>query len=59
MVIILTYLPFVGFGQYYKNGVCIRVRDATELKDIIYAYLFFVLGKYFLLSRMQKLNNYA
>lgn len=40
-----TFLPLVGFGSYYKDGNCSRYRDATTVRDKIYAYLFFVFGK--------------
>ncbi|XP_044256138.1 prostaglandin E2 receptor EP2 subtype [Tribolium madens] len=40
---LLTYLPLLGFGLYY-NGKCCRYRDATELRDQIYAYMFLVFG---------------
>lgn len=43
--IVLSYLPLVGFGVYHKDGECIRFREATEPKDVIYAYVFFAFGK--------------
>ncbi|XP_045482233.1 prostaglandin E2 receptor EP3 subtype [Harmonia axyridis] len=44
-----TFLPLVGFGSYYKDGACSRYRDATTVRDKIYAYLFFVFGTTLLL----------
>ncbi|KAG5889185.1 hypothetical protein JTB14_019202 [Gonioctena quinquepunctata] len=42
----VTYLPFFGFGLYYdsKKEECVRYRNAVEIKDKVYAYLFFVFG---------------
>ncbi|KAJ8980692.1 hypothetical protein NQ317_010594 [Molorchus minor] len=48
--VFLTYLPLFGFGLYYSNdgtsdkGNCTRFRYATEVKDKVYAYIFFVFG---------------
>lgn len=43
----VTCLPFANFGLFYNSEIgCLRYRDATEMKDIIYAYIFFVFGKY-------------
>ncbi|XP_065087276.1 prostaglandin E2 receptor EP4 subtype isoform X2 [Ochlerotatus camptorhynchus] len=41
-----TFLPLFGFGIYYDEGkqTCIRYRDATDPKDVAYAYLFFAVG---------------
>ncbi|XP_055637602.1 prostaglandin E2 receptor EP4 subtype isoform X2 [Toxorhynchites rutilus septentrionalis] len=41
-----TFLPLFGFGIYYdeRKQVCIRYRDATEMMDVAYAYLFFSVG---------------
>ncbi|XP_058822301.1 prostaglandin E2 receptor EP4 subtype isoform X1 [Topomyia yanbarensis] len=41
-----TFLPLFGFGIYYdeREQVCIRYREATELTDVAYAYLFFAVG---------------
>ncbi|XP_018320628.1 prostaglandin E2 receptor EP3 subtype [Agrilus planipennis] len=41
---VLTYLPLLGFGLYYENGKCCRYRDAKEIKDIVYAYVFCFIG---------------
>lgn len=49
--VILTYLPLFGFGLYYDYDAgqgkekCTRFRYAVDLKDKIYAYLFFTFGK--------------
>ncbi|KAK7868556.1 hypothetical protein R5R35_009454 [Gryllus longicercus] len=44
-VLVLVCLPFAGFGMYINNkGKCDRYRNATEPKDIAYAYLFFTFG---------------
>ncbi|KAK4872017.1 hypothetical protein RN001_016141 [Aquatica leii] len=48
--ITITYLPFVGFGQYYNDGKCSRYREATECKDVVYAYIFFALGSFIILG---------
>ncbi|VEN61152.1 unnamed protein product, partial [Callosobruchus maculatus] len=44
--VILTYLPLFGFGLYYNKdkNECDRFRYAVEVKDKIYAYLFFAFG---------------
>ncbi|KAK9890235.1 hypothetical protein WA026_010348 [Henosepilachna vigintioctopunctata] len=39
-----TCLPLIGFGAYHKDGQCLRYRDATTVRDKVYAYLFFVFG---------------
>ncbi|XP_053695711.1 prostaglandin E2 receptor EP2 subtype [Sabethes cyaneus] len=41
-----TFLPLFGFGIYYdeKKQDCVRYREATELTDVAYAYLFFAVG---------------
>lgn len=47
---ILSYLPLMGFGLFYesKNTTsCPRFREATEVKDIVYAYVFLAFGKLF------------
>lgn len=41
---LLTYTPFFGFGLFYENGKCCRYRQATEVLDIVYAYLFLLFG---------------
>ncbi|KAF5276676.1 hypothetical protein FQA39_LY06480 [Lamprigera yunnana] len=46
----VTYLPLLGFGQYYDDGRCIRYREATAYKDIIYAYTFFMFGSAIILG---------
>ncbi|GLH08872.1 LOW QUALITY PROTEIN: Uncharacterized protein GBIM_14024 [Gryllus bimaculatus] len=44
-VLVLVCLPFAGFGMYINSkGKCDRYRNATEPKDIAYAYLFFTFG---------------
>ncbi|KAJ8918661.1 hypothetical protein NQ315_014980 [Exocentrus adspersus] len=46
----LTYLPLFGFGLYYdpdaapEKEICSRFRYAVEVKDIVYAFLFFGFG---------------
>ncbi|XP_043279985.1 prostaglandin E2 receptor EP2 subtype [Venturia canescens] len=40
----LTSLPLFGFGVYYHGGKCIRYRQATEIIDITYAYVWFFCG---------------
>lgn len=40
----LTMLPLLGFGLYYKDGKCIRYREATEPADVSYAYVSFFFG---------------
>lgn len=52
----LTCLPFLGFGLYY-NQDCLRYRDATEIKDIAYAYIFFTFGNLFLIIIRKKCND--
>lgn len=47
---IWTQLPLFGFGLYYKDGECLRYRDATEFHDRIYAFLYFVVGTTMLLT---------
>ncbi|KAK5639548.1 hypothetical protein RI129_012040 [Pyrocoelia pectoralis] len=42
--IFITYFPLFGFGQYYNNENCSRYREASLIKDIIYAYIFFMFG---------------
>ncbi|VEN64579.1 unnamed protein product [Callosobruchus maculatus] len=44
--VILTYLPLFGFGLYYNKdkNECDRFRYAVEVKDKIYAHLFFAFG---------------
>ncbi|XP_034939577.1 prostaglandin E2 receptor EP3 subtype isoform X2 [Chelonus insularis] len=46
----LTSLPLFGFGLYYKNGNCVRYREATEPIDISYAYVWFFFGTLLCLS---------
>nr|XP_050850282.1 prostaglandin E2 receptor EP2 subtype isoform X3 [Vespula vulgaris] len=46
----LTSLPVLGFGLYYKDDHCVRYREATELTDIAYAYVWFVFGTLLCLS---------
>ncbi|KAK2584584.1 hypothetical protein KPH14_006946 [Odynerus spinipes] len=46
----LTSLPVLGFGLYYKNGHCVRYREATEPSDVAYAYVWFVFGTLLCLS---------
>ncbi|XP_017782264.1 PREDICTED: cannabinoid receptor 1 isoform X2 [Nicrophorus vespilloides] len=41
---LLTLMPLFGFGLFYEDGKCHRYREATQLRDIIYAYLFFTFG---------------
>ncbi|KAJ8918660.1 hypothetical protein NQ315_014979 [Exocentrus adspersus] len=46
----LTYLPLFGFGLYYDPGAgpekekCTRFRYAVDVKDKVYAYIFFSFG---------------
>ncbi|KAK0162160.1 hypothetical protein PV327_008521 [Microctonus hyperodae] len=40
----LTIMPIFGFGLYYENGKCIRYREARNLADIAYAYLWCTYG---------------
>ncbi|XP_046751777.1 prostaglandin E2 receptor EP2 subtype isoform X2 [Diprion similis] len=55
---ILCFMPFVGFGDYYKQGIapdykngnCLRYRDAKHTEDIAYAYVFFFFGTVLCLS---------
>ncbi|XP_046491705.1 prostaglandin E2 receptor EP2 subtype isoform X1 [Neodiprion pinetum] len=55
---ILCFMPFAGFGDYYqqgsapdyKNGKCLRYRDAKNVEDIAYAYVFFFFGTVLCLS---------
>ncbi|CAH1153502.1 unnamed protein product [Phaedon cochleariae] len=44
--VMLVYMPLFGFGLYYdaQKQRCTRFRHATELRDKIYAYLFFAFG---------------
>ncbi|KAF5276677.1 hypothetical protein FQA39_LY06481 [Lamprigera yunnana] len=46
----ITYLPLLGFGQYYDDGKCARYREATVYKDICYAYVFFIFGSAIILG---------
>ncbi|KAL0125388.1 hypothetical protein PUN28_004493 [Cardiocondyla obscurior] len=46
----MTSLPVMGFGLYYKDNKCKRYREATELSDIAYAYVWCVLGTLLCLS---------
>jgi len=41
----ITSLPVMGFGLYYKDKQCVRYREATELSDIAYAYVWFIFGE--------------
>lgn len=44
----LTFMPFIGFGVYYKNNECVRYRDALDTIDLVYANIFFTFGKHLL-----------
>ncbi|XP_018047672.1 PREDICTED: prostaglandin E2 receptor EP3 subtype [Atta colombica] len=46
----ITSLPVMGFGLYYKDKQCVRYREATELSDIAYAYVWFIFGTLLCLS---------
>ncbi|XP_014488568.1 PREDICTED: prostaglandin E2 receptor EP3 subtype isoform X2 [Dinoponera quadriceps] len=46
----MTSLPVLGFGLYYKGERCVRYREATELSDVAYAYVWFVFGTLLCLS---------
>ncbi|XP_011870775.1 PREDICTED: prostaglandin E2 receptor EP3 subtype isoform X2 [Vollenhovia emeryi] len=46
----MTSLPVMGFGLYYKDKQCKRYREATELRDIAYAYVWFIFGTLLCLS---------
>ncbi|XP_063982834.1 prostaglandin E2 receptor EP4 subtype isoform X1 [Diachasmimorpha longicaudata] len=46
----LTTLPVFGFGIYYKDGKCIRYREATEFRDVAYAYVWFSFGTFLCIS---------
>ncbi|KAG8223632.1 hypothetical protein J437_LFUL016591 [Ladona fulva] len=45
-VLVLVFLPFLGFGLYFqpKTRTCVRYKMATLPKDIAYAYVFFTFG---------------
>lgn len=45
---IITFCPVIGFGTYWEtNKKCRRYRDATQIKDVVYAYIFFGFGELF------------
>ncbi|CAL1673281.1 unnamed protein product [Lasius platythorax] len=46
----MTSLPVMGFGLYYKGEQCVRYREATESRDVAYAYVWFVFGTLLCLS---------
>uniref|UniRef100_A0A0C9R9U9 PTGER4_0 protein n=1 Tax=Fopius arisanus TaxID=64838 RepID=A0A0C9R9U9_9HYME len=46
----LTTLPLFGFGIYYKNDKCMRYREATEPRDVAYAYVWFSSGTFLCIS---------
>ncbi|XP_032689190.1 prostaglandin E2 receptor EP3 subtype isoform X2 [Odontomachus brunneus] len=46
----LTSLPVLGFGLYYKGERCVRYREATEPRDIAYAYVWCLFGTLLCLS---------
>jgi hypothetical protein len=50
LVAILISAPVYGFGQFHdeKDKKCTRYRDATEPLNVVYAYIFFFVGKCFI-----------
>lgn len=47
---ILTFAPLFGVGIYYDGNEkkCLRYRDADDIVDVTYAFVFFIVGKEFL-----------
>ncbi|CAO1400488.1 unnamed protein product [Diamesa serratosioi] len=43
---ILTFAPLFGVGIYYdeKDKKCLRYRDADDIVDVTYAFVFFIVG---------------
>ena len=44
---ILTFAPLFGVGIYYDEyeKKCLRYRDADDIVDVTYAFVFFFVGK--------------
>ncbi|XP_049845901.1 uncharacterized protein LOC126298573 isoform X3 [Schistocerca gregaria] len=41
VVLVLVCLPLTGFGIYFEDGKCVRLRKAKAPEDVAYAYLYF------------------
>ncbi|XP_047103872.1 prostaglandin E2 receptor EP4 subtype [Schistocerca piceifrons] len=44
VVLVLVCLPLTGFGIYFEDGKCVRLRKAKAPEDVAYAYLYFTFG---------------
>lgn len=56
---VLIFMPFIGFGVYYdpEKNKCVRYRHALNTIDLIYAYLVFTFGEFFLNKKLIETNK--